>query len=207
MTQVTLPTALGPQEDLRTVVESRTREWHFHIYFLLQSPTETAAALALRDAVLRLRRDGTQSARQSRFFTDHDVGAFVAVPLQRVNKEPIGPHPAGSYEIWVPDTSFSEVFFYLATNRGNLSILVHPLTSQQRRDHETRNAWLGTPWPIYLDGLPRKSDEVPLQYPELRLGWSTAPEDEISLDERRRRGAKIEALLANDPEAAPAPVN
>ncbi|KAK0763295.1 hypothetical protein N5P37_004282 [Trichoderma harzianum] len=191
MTQVTLPTALGPQEDLQTVVESRTREWHFHIYFLLQSPTETAAALALRDAVLRLRRDG----------------AFVAVPLQRVNKEPIGPHPAGSYEIWVPDTSFSEVFFYLATNRGNLSILVHPLTSQQRRDHETRNAWLGTPWPIYLDGLPRKSDEVPLQYPELRLGWSTAPEDEISLDERRRRGAKIEALLANDPEAAPAPVN
>ncbi|KAJ4861241.1 dopa 4,5-dioxygenase family domain-containing protein [Trichoderma breve] len=191
MTQVTLPTALGPQEDLQTVVESRTREWHFHIYFLLQSPTETAAALALRDAVLRLRRDG----------------AFVAVPLHRVNKEPIGPHPAGSYEIWVPDTSFSEVFFYLATNRGNLSILVHPLTSQQRRDHETRNAWLGTPWPIYLDGLPRKSDEVPLQYPELRLGWSAAPEDEISLDERRRRGAKIEALLANDPEAAPAPVD
>ncbi|QYS97945.1 4,5-dioxygenase (Only in Amanita muscaria) [Trichoderma simmonsii] len=191
MTQVTLPTALGPQEDLQTVVESRTREWHFHIYFLLQSPTETAAALALRDAVLRLRRDG----------------AFVAVPLQRVNKEPIGPHPAGSYEIWVPDTSFSEVFFYLATNRGNLSILVHPLTSQQRRDHETRNAWLGTPWPIYLDGLPRKSDEVPLQYPELRLGWSAAPEDEISLDERRRRGARIEALLANDPEAAPAPVD
>ncbi|KAK4059172.1 hypothetical protein Trihar35433_11169 [Trichoderma harzianum] len=191
MTQVTLPTALGPQEDLQTVVESRTREWHFHIYFLLQSPTETAAALALRNAVLRLRRDG----------------AFVAVPLHRVNKEPIGPHPAGSYEIWVPDTSFSEVFFYLATNRGNLSILIHPLTSQQRRDHETRNAWLGTPWPIYLDGLPRKSDEVPLQYPELRLGWSAAPEDEISLDERRRRGAKIEALLANDPEAAPAPVD
>ncbi|KAL7952186.1 DOPA-like domain-containing protein [Trichoderma compactum] len=191
MTQVTLPAALGPQEDLQTVVESRTREWHFHIYFLLQSPIETAAALALRDAVLRLRRDG----------------AFVAVPLHRVNKEPIGPHPAGSYEIWVPDTSFSEVFFYLATNRGNLSILVHPLTTQQRRDHESRNAWLGTPWPIYLDGLPRKSDDVPLQYPELRLGWSTAPEDEISLDERRKRGARIEALLANDPEAAPAPVD
>jgi DOPA 4,5-dioxygenase len=46
---------------------------------------------------------------------------------------------------------------------------------------------------------------VPLQYPELGLGWSTEPEDELSLDERRKRGAKIEALLANDPEAAPAP--
>ena len=55
VTHAAVPT---PQDDLITVVESRTREWHFHIYFLLQSPAETAAALALRDAVLRLRRDG-----------------------------------------------------------------------------------------------------------------------------------------------------
>lgn len=51
----------GPVDDLKTVVESRTREWHFHIYFLLQSPTETALALALRNAVLKLRRDGKLS--------------------------------------------------------------------------------------------------------------------------------------------------
>jgi hypothetical protein len=64
MTQVTVPRAnVGPQDDLKTVVQGRTREWHFHIYFLLQSEEETAAALALRDAVLRLRRDGTSSVR------------------------------------------------------------------------------------------------------------------------------------------------
>ncbi|KAK1848049.1 DOPA-dioxygenase [Colletotrichum chrysophilum] len=211
MTMVTQSTLPAPQDDLKTVVESRTREWHFHIYFLLQSPTETARALALRDAVLRLRRDG----------------AFVAVPLFRVNEYPIGPHPAGSYEIWVPDSSFSDVFYYLASNRGNLrcvdnqtkrpiitmpksvsntvlSVLVHPLTSKQRRDHESSNAWMGNPWPIYLDSLPRDG-EIPLQYPELGLGWSTSPEQEISLEERRKRGAELEALLANDSEAAPAP--
>ncbi|KAI1855755.1 hypothetical protein JX265_012200 [Neoarthrinium moseri] len=188
MTMVNRPAVADPQDDLKTVVDARTREWHFHIYFLLQSPTETAAALALRDAVLRLRRDG----------------AFVAVPLFRVNEYPIGPHPAGSYEIWVPDSSFSDVFFYLASNRGSLSVLVHPLTASQRRDHESRQAWMGTPWPIYLDGLPRDGD-VPLQYPELGLGWSTSPEQELSLEERRRRGALVEALLADDPEAAPAP--
>ncbi|CAG9984420.1 unnamed protein product [Clonostachys byssicola] len=188
MTIVTRAAMSAPQDDLKTVVEARTREWHFHIYYLLQSPTETAAALALRDAVLRLRRDG----------------AFVAVPLFRVNESPIGPHPAGSYEIWVPDSSFSEVFFYLAANRGNLSILVHPLTTRQREDHETRNAWMGTPWPIYLDSLPRDGP-TPLQYPELGLGWSTSPNQEISLEERRRRGAEVENILANDAEAAPAP--
>ncbi|KAF1732628.1 DOPA 4,5-dioxygenase [Beauveria bassiana] len=61
MTQIK-PIAPVPQEDLQTVVQSRTREWHFHIYFLLQSPTEKAAALALRDAVLKLRRDGKSIA-------------------------------------------------------------------------------------------------------------------------------------------------
>lgn len=84
------------------------------------------------------------------------------------------------------------------------SILVHPLTSDQRGDHETRNAWMGTPWPIFLDGLPVEG-EIPLQYPELGLGWSTSPKQEVSLEERRRKGAEVEALLANDPEAAPAP--
>ena len=58
---------------------------YFHrysdIYFHQRNAAEHHAALELRDAVLRLRRDG----------------AFVAVPLFRVNTEPIGPHPVGQY--------------------------------------------------------------------------------------------------------------
>ncbi|PSR82774.1 dopa 4,5-dioxygenase [Coniella lustricola] len=177
-----------PQTDLKTVVETRNREWHFHIYFLLQSAAEREAALAIRDAVLSLRRDG----------------AFVAVPLQTVNEYPRGPHPAGSYEIWVPDSSFSDVFFYLATNRGNLSVLIHPLTADQRRDHEFRQGWMGTPWPLFLDALP-SAGPIPLQYPQLGLGWSAADAEEPSLEQRRKRGAEVEALLKDDPEAAPAP--
>lgn len=65
---------------------------------------------------------------------------------------------------------------------------------------------MGTSWPIYLDPLPRDGD-VPLQYPELGLGWSRSPEEEVSLEERRRRGAEVEAILANDSEAAPAPTD
>lgn len=49
------------------------------IYFLQNNVNEHAAALALRDAVLSLRRDG----------------AFVAVPLWKVNIGPDGPHPTG----------------------------------------------------------------------------------------------------------------
>lgn len=49
------------------------------IYFHQKNTQEHAEALQLRDAVLRLRRDGV----------------FVAVPLFRVNTDPIGPHPVG----------------------------------------------------------------------------------------------------------------
>lgn len=49
------------------------------IYFFQKNAKAHNAALQLRDAVLRLRRDG----------------AFVAVPLFRVNESPIGPHPVG----------------------------------------------------------------------------------------------------------------
>jgi DOPA 4,5-dioxygenase len=65
---------------------------------------------------------------------------------------------------------------------------------------------MGTPWPIYLDVLPR-GGEIPLQYPELALGWSTSTKQEVSLEERRQVGRELEALLADDPEAAPAPKN
>ena len=95
------------------------------IYFHQKNEQEREAALELRDAVLRLRRDG----------------AFVAVPLWRVNLSPIGPHPVGtymrlslrvvppranspywlgSYEIWCPSESFASVFSYLCMNRGDL---------------------------------------------------------------------------------------
>ena len=71
MTQIVVSGPPAPQSDLKTVVESRNREWHFHIYFLLQSPVQKAAALALRDAVLRLRRDGNLSQFASLYmFTD-----------------------------------------------------------------------------------------------------------------------------------------
>ena len=93
------------------------------IYFHQRNAREHHAALDLRDAILRLRRDG----------------AFVAVPLFYVYPDPMGPHPVGeytsclskepftadfpfpgSYEIWVPAESFVSVFSYICMNRGDL---------------------------------------------------------------------------------------
>ncbi|KAH9977424.1 DOPA-like domain-containing protein [Russula compacta] len=179
---------MSPQVDLQDVLQSEIKEWHFHIYFHQKNKREVQAASDLRDAILRLRRDG----------------AFVAVPLWRVNLGPVGPHPAGSYEIWCPAESFASVFSYLCMNRGELSILVHPLTKEERKDHQIRNAWLGPSFPLDLFALPVKSETIPLQYASLKLGYSSKVPP-LSLDARRQLGANVERILESEPEAAKAP--
>ncbi|RXW16040.1 hypothetical protein EST38_g9814 [Candolleomyces aberdarensis] len=167
---------IEPPTDLQTVLDAEIKEWHFHIYFHQNNERERSAALKLRDAVLRLRRDG----------------AFVAVPLYRVNMGPIGPHPVGSYEIWTPSETFASVFSYLSLYRGNLS------------DHEVRNAWIGPSFPLDLSTLPVKSEEIPLQYPELKLGYSAASSP-MTIEQRLKLGEKIEGILKEDDQAAHAP--
>ena len=59
-----------PEDDVAKVVAARTKEWHFHIYYLSQSAKERAAALALRDAVLKLRNGGERIAYPQRIGAD-----------------------------------------------------------------------------------------------------------------------------------------
>ncbi|KAK2464717.1 hypothetical protein APHAL10511_003293 [Amanita phalloides] len=177
-----------PQTDLRDVLDTEIKEWHFHIYFHHNNAQEHQAALELRDAVLQLRRDG----------------AFVAVPFHTVHTEAFGPHPTGSFEIWAPAESFASVFSYLSKNKGQLSILVHPLTREILEDHVDHHAWIGPSYPLNLSVLPPRVEEVPLQYPSLKLGYSsTVPK--MSLEERLKSGDNIEALVKGEKGAAEAP--
>ncbi|KAF4614916.1 hypothetical protein D9613_003347 [Agrocybe pediades] len=193
--------------ELERVLDAEIKEWHFHIYFHQNNVDEHDAALKLRDSVLRLRRDG----------------AFIAVPLFRVNTAPMGPHPVGSYEIWVPSETFSSVFSYLCINRGSLrfdfrislylpsfeltsvlfSILVHPITREQRRDHDTRAAWIGQPYPLDLSTLPITSADIPVQYKSLKVGYSA--QNALTVDQRLTLGSNVERILQSEKEAARAP--
>ncbi|KAJ3104506.1 hypothetical protein HDU97_009119 [Phlyctochytrium planicorne] len=141
--------------------EEEIKEFHFHIYWISSDPQAKKAALALRDDVLRLNSE--------KF--------FVAVPLFRVNEGPVGPHPMGSYEIWVPTEHFARVYQYLARNRPkNVSVLIHPLSKEQLLDHTDRVAFIGPSAPLYTEALqPPVLDHFPKQYPELGLGYSAPP--------------------------------
>jgi DOPA 4,5-dioxygenase len=112
-----------------------------------------------------------------------EAGYFHAVPLATYNDVPRGPHPVGSYEVWCPRERFSRTYSFLATHRGELSVLIHPLTRREVLDHSERAAWLGKPFPLDLSALRELLPSVPLQYPELGLGYSRPPGDDADDDE------------------------
>ncbi|KAF9239115.1 hypothetical protein BU15DRAFT_74812 [Melanogaster broomeanus] len=182
---------MSPPTDLEEVVNAEIKEWHFHIYFHQNNANDHHAALELRDAVLRLRRDG----------------AFVAVPLFRVFTDPVGPHPVASSFIQLPEkwlVLFAIIF--RAIDFTTFSPSEKLITLPTLRDHEIRNAWIGPSYPMDTAHLPDLKDEIPLQYPSLKLGYS-APESDYTLEERRRMGANVERILRTEKEAARAPPN
>ncbi|KIK69001.1 hypothetical protein GYMLUDRAFT_631275 [Collybiopsis luxurians FD-317 M1] len=180
-------------QTLQEVLDSEVKEWLFHIYFNQNNSGQYHTALELREAILRLRRDG----------------AFVAVPLFRINAGPSGPHVTGSFEVWVPSETFAPVFSYLCQNRKDLSILAHPLTKDPYRDITSNACWMGSPLPLDLSAVPSaKLDKPPVRYTSLKLGYSTqSTSSNMSLNERKMLGLNVEDILRNEREAARAPLD
>jgi aromatic ring-cleaving dioxygenase len=78
-----------------------------------------------------------------------------AVELGGFFDEPIGPHPVANLQIIFSTVKFGSVVPWLMLNRLGLNVLIHPLTDDSARDHDTDCAWLGTPVPLKLHVLSR----------------------------------------------------
>jgi DOPA 4,5-dioxygenase len=89
-----------------------------------------------------------------------------------VNDVPVGPHPIGSFETWVPKEYFGIVTSWFMRNRGSLQVLLHPLSRHEIEDHTARAMWLGPSLRLDLTVLTADIGYPPLQYPELKLGYS-----------------------------------
>jgi DOPA 4,5-dioxygenase len=102
--------------------------YHAHVYY---DPASKAAAGALRDK----------------------VAAAFEVELGRWHDAPVGPHPCSSYQIAFGPELFATLVPWLALNRGDLTVFVHPNTGDALADHSAHVMWLGESRALNLDAL------------------------------------------------------
>jgi DOPA 4,5-dioxygenase len=113
----------GPFNEVDTI-----RSYHAHVYYDAGSKE---AAAELREA----------------------VGDRFRVALGRWHDRPVGPHPCWSYQIAFATELFGELVPWLAINRGDLVVLIHPITGDDLADHRDFAVWLGAKLDLDLGAL------------------------------------------------------
>ena len=107
--------------------------YHAHIYY---DPATRAVAERLREA----------------------IGNRFSAELGRWHDEPVGPHPVSMYQVAFPVAEFPRLVPWLMLNHGSLRVLVHPNTTNPRRDHLADPLWIGAPLAVHGDKLPEESE-------------------------------------------------
>ena len=82
-----------------------------------------------------------------------DIGDAFDVRLGRWREAPVGPHPRSMYQVAFAADQFAELVPWLMLHRSGLVILVHPLTGDDRTDHDGHALWLGEKLALDLDAL------------------------------------------------------
>ncbi len=81
------------------------------------------------------------------------AAAFPQAKLGRWHDELVGPHTQTMYQIAFPSGLLASFLPWLMLNRDGLTILLHPETGDDYRDHTAHAVWFGAVLPLRLDAL------------------------------------------------------
>jgi DOPA 4,5-dioxygenase len=109
---------------------ARITAYHAHVYY---------DPLTTRDRAARLRQRVGERFPQARIGRWHD--------------ELVGPHTRSMYQIAFPADLIAALLPFLMLNRDGMTVLLHPETGNDYRDHSVHAVWFGAVLPLRLDGL------------------------------------------------------
>lgn len=95
-----------------------------------------------------------QHASNLRREMDRRFGKNIEIGRWR-DKAPQGPHPVSHFQVSFGTEVFTEIVTFLALNRGDLSILLHPNTGNGYQDHTANVMWIGPSIPLAQGWLKR----------------------------------------------------
>lgn len=133
--------------EVRRIAE--VASYHAHVYF--DPATQAGEAAAIREA----------------------AGQRFAVRLGTVHRGPVGPHSQAMFQIAFEPALFGTLVPWLMLNHRGLSILVHPNTANEKRDHLIDAIWIGCP--VAIDEGPLPAETEPMRAGEVNTAPSLAP--------------------------------
>ena len=86
------------------------------------------------------------------------IGERFSVTLGRWHDVKVGPHDQAMYQVAFAREVFPDLVPWLMLNHGRLSVLVHPNTTNPRRDHLADPIWIGPALAVHADKLPENAE-------------------------------------------------